>query len=151
MLNRTWYEKGNAYEHNFQRYGYEYINDDTDGYLRWFVGRDPTLTVYPTALHPNGNIGWRQLSKEPMSIIMNLGVSNNWAYIDWAMISFPATFRIDYVRIYQPLDAINTGCDPEDYPTYDYIEQHLNIYENVNLTSFEDGGYTFPKNSLIGC
>lgn len=63
-------------------------------------------------------------------------------------ISFPATFRIDYVRIYQPLDAINTGCDPEDYPTYDYIQQHLNIYENVNLTSFEDGGYKLPKNTL---
>lgn len=150
-LNRTWYEKGNAYEHNFQVYGYEYLNDDDDGYLRWYVGRDPTLTVYPTALHPSGNIGWRKLSKEPMSIIMNLGVSNNWAYIDWGEISFPATFRIDYVRIYQPLDAINTGCDPEDYPTYDYIQQHLNIYENVNLTSFEDGGYKLPKNTLTGC
>ena len=34
---------------------------------------------------------------------------------------------------------------------YDYIQQHLNVYQNVNLTKFEDGGYTFPKHKLIGC
>ncbi|KAI5961140.1 KRE6 [Candida margitis] len=150
-LNRTWYEKGAGYEHNYQVYGYEYLNDDSSGYLRWYVGRDPTLTVYSSSLHPNGNIGWRLLSKEPMSIIMNFGVSNNWAYIDWGELSFPATFMIDYVRVYQPQDAVNVGCDPVDFPTYDYIQEHLNIYENVNLTSFEDGDYTFPKNKLIGC
>ncbi|CAI5758132.1 unnamed protein product [Candida verbasci] len=146
-LNVTWYEMGDN-EHNFQTYGYEYLNDRDDGYLRWFVGQDPTLTVYSNALHPDGNIGWRPLSKEPMSLILNLGISNNWAYIDWNSLFFPVTMRIDHVRIYQPKDQINLGCDPDDYPTYDYIQQHLNLYENSNLTSFEDGGYSFPKNNL---
>ena len=150
MLNVTWYEFGDN-EHNFQTYGYEYLNDDNTGYLRWFVGNDPTLTVYSQALHPGGNIGWRPLSREPMSLILNLGISNNWAYIDWNSLFFPVTFRIDYVRVYQPPDQINIGCDPSDYPTYDYIQQHLNLYENSNLTTFEDGGYSFPKNRLIGC
>ena len=59
--------------------------------------------------------------------------------------------RVDYVRVYQPQDAINVGCDPDDYPTYDYIESHKDIYYNVNLTTFEEGGYTFPKHKLIGC
>ncbi|KAI5961655.1 KRE6 [Candida pseudojiufengensis] len=150
MLNITWYERGDGLEHNYQRYGFEFLNDDNDGYLRWFVGRDPTLTVYSNALHPDGNIGWRRISKEPMSIIMNLGISNNWAYIDWNTLVFPTTFHIDYVRVYQPPSQINVGCDPDDYPTYDYIQQHLDIYQNVNLTSFEDAGYTFPKNKLTG-
>ena len=149
-LNKTWYELGNN-EHNFQTYGYEYLNDDEDGYLRWFEGQNPTLTVYSQALHPNGNIGWRFLSKEPMSMIFNLGISNNWAYIDWPSLTFPTTFRIDYVRIYQPKDAINVGCDPDKFPTYDYIQQHLNVYTNPNLTTFEEGGYEFPKHKLIGC
>ena len=148
-LNITWYERGEGLEHQYQRFGFEYLNDDSDGYLRWYVGRDPTRTVYSTALHPNGNIGWRPLSKEPMSMILNLGISNNWAYIDWNSIHFPVSFHIDYVRIYQPEDQINVGCDPEDYPTYDYIQQHLNLYSNPNITSFEDGGYSFPKNSLL--
>ena len=89
MLNVTWYEFGDN-AHNFQTYGYEYLNDPETGYLRWFVGDDPTLTVYSQALHPDGNIGWRPLSKEPMSLILNLGISNNWAYIDWPSISFPS-------------------------------------------------------------
>ncbi|KAK6204759.1 glucan synthase subunit [Scheffersomyces amazonensis] len=150
-LNATWYERGEGLEHNFQHFGFEYINDNTEGYLRWFVGNDPTMTIYANALHPDGNVSWRRLSKEPMSIIMNLGISNNWAYINWPSIQFPVTMNIDYVRVYQPANETNVGCDPDDYPTYDYIQSHLNIYENVNLTTFSEGGYTFPKNKLIGC
>ncbi|KAK6459568.1 glucan synthase subunit [Scheffersomyces xylosifermentans] len=147
-LNLTWYERGD-YTHNFQKYGYEYLNDDKDGYIRWFVGDDPTYTVYVNSLHPNGNIGWRKIPKEPISMIMNLGISNNWAYIDWQSLIFPATLRVDYVRVYQPSDNIKLSCDPPDYPTAEYIQQHLNIYQNVNLTRFRDGGYEFPKNKLV--
>ena len=87
-----------------------------------------------------------------MSVIMNLGISNNWAYIDWPSLNFPVTMRIDHVRVYQPEDQISVTCDPEDHPTYQYIQDHLNAYENVNLTSWEDAGYSFPKNKLLhGC
>ncbi|CAK9439182.1 uncharacterized protein LODBEIA_P34060 [Lodderomyces beijingensis] len=151
MLNHTWYEMGTGLAHNFQKFGYELINHDENGYITWFVGDEPTFTMRSQALHPNGNIGWRQLPKEPISIIMNLGISNSWAYIDWPSLVFPSKMRVDYVRVYQPEDAINMGCDPPDYPTADYIEQHLNIYHNMNLTNFEMGGYTFPKNRLTGC
>ncbi|KRZ99764.1 uncharacterized protein AC631_04457, partial [Debaryomyces fabryi] len=130
-------------------YGYEYLNDDDDGYLTWHVGEDPTLTVHAYALGPNGNIGRRLMSKEPMSLIMNFGISNNWAYIDWNAIHFPLTMRIDYVRIYQPEDAINLTCDPDDYPTYDYIQAHPKAYQNNNLTTWEETEYGFPKNKLI--
>ncbi|ODV66627.1 beta-glucan synthesis-associated [Hyphopichia burtonii NRRL Y-1933] len=151
-LNTEWYERGPGGS-NFQVYGYEYLNDNEDGYITWYVGDEtPTLTVQAYALAPNGNVGFRRISKEPMSIIMNLGISNNWAYIDWTSLNFPATMRIDYVRVYQPEDEVNLGCDPTDYPTYDYIENHINAYSNVNLTSWEDAGYTYPKNSLVnGC
>lgn len=147
-LNTTWYEKGDV-EHNFQNYGYEYLNDNDDGHLTWYVGEVPTLTMNSYALGPNGNIGFRRISKEPMSIIMNLGISNNWAYIDWASIQFPAIMQVDYVRVYQPADEINMTCDPDDYPTYDYINNHLNAYENMNLTSWSMAGYKQPKNSLV--
>ncbi|KAK6204631.1 glucan synthase subunit [Scheffersomyces amazonensis] len=149
-LNVTWYERGSG-EHNYQVYGFEYLNDDQDGYITWYIGSDPTFSVFAPSLHPSGNIGWRRISKEPMSIVMNFGMSNSWAYIDWPSLIFPAIFSIDYVRVYQPEDQINVGCDPEDFPTYDYIMQHLNIYSDNNLTSFEDGGYSFPTNSLLGC
>ncbi|CAN3373421.1 hypothetical protein DIURU_000352 [Diutina rugosa] len=149
-LNRSWYEFGDG-PHHFQTYAFEYLHDNDDGYITWFVGQDPTMTMRAKALHPNGNVGWRRISKEPMSVIMNLGISNNWAYIDWNGLNFPATHRIDYVRIYQPKDQINTGCDPTDYPTQNYIQAHPDIYSNVNLTSFTKAGYPWPKNSLLGC
>lgn len=148
-LNTTWYEFGPDAGY-YQKYSYEYLNDNDDGYIRWFVGDSPTMTINAKAFHPNGNIDWRRISKEPMSIIMNLGISNNWAYIDWQSIYFPVTMSIDYVRLYQPSDAVSLTCDPENYPTYDYIQDHLVAYSNPNLTSWELAGFSYPKNSLTG-
>lgn len=152
-LNTRWYERGEEGEFGeFQNFGYEYMNGDDDGYIRWFVGGDPTVTLHSWALAPNGNIGWRRISKEPMSIVLNLGISNNWAYIDWNSIQFPTTMEIDYVRVYQPRDSISLTCDPVDYPTFDYIEDHPEAYQNVNRTNWESCGYTAPKNRLVhGC
>ncbi|CDK26397.1 unnamed protein product [Kuraishia capsulata CBS 1993] len=151
-LNTTWYEMGaTGTPRRYQKYAYEYLNDNEDGYCRWFVGDNPTFTVYANALAPNGNIGWRRIAKEPMSIVINMGVSNNWAYIDWPSIKFPVEFTVDYVRIYQPNDSISLTCDPTDYPTYDYIQDHLKAYDIWNYTTWEDAGYDIPKNSLTGC
>ncbi|KAH3672990.1 hypothetical protein WICMUC_003943 [Wickerhamomyces mucosus] len=149
-LNTTWYQIGDT-EGHYQKYGFEYMNGDDDGYCSWFTGDTFTYTIYSQALHPNGNIGWRRISKEPMSVILNLGISNNWAYIDWPSIKFPATMQIDYVRIYQPSDSVSSiTCDPADYPTYDYIQNHLNAYSNPNLTSWKMAGYSYPKDILTG-
>lgn len=145
-LNHDWYEQGDS--PSFQSYGYELMNDDDDGYLRWYVGKDPAFTVYANALGPNGNIGKRPISKEPMSIVMNVGISNNWAYIDWPALKWPSKMKVDYVRVYQPSDAKSITCDPEGFPTYDYIEDHKNVYTNANLTLWKDAGYKFPPNKL---
>ena len=54
---------------------------------------------------------------------MNLGMSHNFGTVDLAQIPFPVHLRVDYIRVYQPSDAINIGCDPEDFPTQAYINQ----------------------------
>ncbi|KAH3674870.1 hypothetical protein WICPIJ_009440 [Wickerhamomyces pijperi] len=149
-LNTDWYQKSAGVDHMFQKYGFEYENGDDDGYCTWFTGDNATFTLNAQALHPNGNIGWRRISKEPMSVIINLGISNNWAYIDWPSMSFPAIMEVDYVRIYQPADKVSLTCDPIDFPTTEYINRHKNAYSNVNLTSWEGAGYQFPKNALTG-
>lgn len=84
-----------------------------------------------------------------MLIIVNLGVLNNWAYIDWPGLNFPVTMRIDFIRVYQPKDQINVGCDPPGYPTQNYINSHKDIYYNVNLTQFEKAGYKMPRNRVV--
>lgn len=147
-LNTTWYEVGDNSGH-YQEYGFEYLNDDSNGHITWYVGQDATFTLKSYSLGPNGNVGFRPISKEPMSIIMNLGVSNNWAYIDWPSIRFPAQMQVDYVRIYQPADQISLTCDPAGFPTTNYINSHINAYLNVNLTSWANSGYKMPRNKLV--
>lgn len=147
-LNGDWYERGSG-KRQFQRYGFEYLNDNDSGHLTWYVGESPTLTLYSKAMGPNGNVGSRMISKEPMSAVMNFGMSNNWAFIDWPEMIFPSHMRVAYLRIYQPEGKVSLTCDPEDYPTVDYIELHKNAYMNANLTSWKDAGYSMPKNSIM--
>ncbi|KAG5368957.1 Beta-glucan synthesis-associated protein [Yarrowia sp. C11] len=156
MLNNEWYETPSEGSEDdttvFQTFGFEYLNDDDDGYIQWHVGSDPTFTLHTFALGPNGNVGRRPISKEPMSIIMNLGVSNSWTYIDWPSLTFPSKMRIDYVRIYQPAGQESVTCDPKDFPTYDYIEKHRPAYDNANYTLWTDAGFNRPLNTLMdGC
>ncbi|CAB16237.1 Glucosidase [Schizosaccharomyces pombe] len=146
-LNNTWYG-GNA----FQIYGFDYKpGEGTNGYVSWFVGPNYTWSMLGSAVGQNGNVGPRQISEEPMSIIFNLGISNNWAYYYFRDLSFPAVMYIDYIRIYQDPDDTNShiGCDPPGYPTTKYIEEHPLAYKNPNATTWEMAGYTWPKNSLM--
>lgn len=50
-------------------------------------------------------------------LLANLGMSENFGYVDLTHLVFPAIMTIDYVRVYQRSDSINIGCDPEDFPT----------------------------------
>ena len=56
-------------------------------------------------------------------LIMNLGMSENFGVVDLEHLTFPTTMRVDWIRVYQPKDAINIGCDPKDFPTEAYINQ----------------------------
>lgn len=61
------------------------------------------------------------LDDDSQYIIMNLAISENFGVIDLEQMTFPAQMSIDYVRVYQPKDAMNTGCDPKAFPTAEYI------------------------------
>lgn len=58
----------------------------------------------------------------------------NWQTIDLSTMEFPAIMQVDYVRVYQRTDSQNVGCDPEDYPTADYISKHADAYNSAYLT-----------------
>ena len=58
-------------------------------------------------------------------IIMNLGMSTNFGPVDLANLPFPVHMRVDYIRVYQPTNARNIGCDPKDFPTADYINTYV--------------------------
>lgn len=131
-LNTDWYD-GKQY----QTYAFDY-KTGKNGWISWYVGQDKTWTFEAPSTRPNGNIGTRVIPEEPMAIIANFGMSNSFAAIDFEVIekTMPAYMRIDYIRIYQPEDNQIVTCDPEGYPTTDYIEKHPEPYANPNLTNW---------------
>ena len=149
ILNNEWYD-GKAY----QKYSYEYNpGGDSDSFVAWVVGDDmETFKFDARATGPNGNVGQRLVSEEPMTIILNLGFSHSWVDVQFDQLRFPTVMRIDYVRWYQKEGEEMVTCDPPGYETTEYIANHPLAYQNPNVTTWEDAGYTRPKNSLMdGC
>jgi len=141
----------------FQTYGVEWWADPKnrdDGYVSWFQGQDKMWTMTAAAVGPDSEtqVAQRPVGEEPMSIILNLGLSPGFQQQDWKNLKFPSTMYIDYIRIYQREGVNNVGCSPSDYPTADYIQNHLNAYSDANLTTWAAAGYDFPRNSVYdGC
>ncbi|CDO74392.1 Glycoside Hydrolase Family 16 protein [Trametes cinnabarina] len=150
----------------FKTLGFEYWANPKnrgEGFITWQVDGKPSVRLGAASMGPDtgtdgSQVEQRLIPEEPMSIILNLGISKNWQTIDLSTMIFPAVMQIDYVRVYQRKGATNIGCDPPDYPTADYINAHQEAYSNPNLTYWSqtgpDGaGYPWPKNSAYagGC
>ncbi|KAK5113683.1 hypothetical protein LTR62_003310 [Meristemomyces frigidus] len=149
VLNNAWYDGV-----EYQKYAYEYVpGTGRSAYVAWTVGDNNEMMKFDgRAIGPNGNIGARPVSEEPMSLIINLGFSENWVNIDWANLKFPTVMRVDYVRWYQKEGEEMVTCDPPGYETTQYIRDHPLAYHNPNLTHWDQTGYGRPKNSLMdGC
>jgi len=56
-------------------------------------------------------------------MIINLGISPNFGAIDFEHLTFPTVMSVDYVRVYQRPEDVNTGCDPDNFPTQSYINK----------------------------
>jgi len=137
----------------FSVYGIEYKPNAVDAYISWISNGTVSWTIMEAGMAADTSveISQRLVSPEPMYIIANLGQSENFGTVDVAHIPYPVTMSIDYIRVYQPKDSINIGCDPPDYPTAAYIQQYLPAYTNPNLTTWKDDyGQPIPKNSFLG-
>jgi len=151
-LNNKWYDGG-----EYQKYAFEYTPGAT-GKVTWFIGDTKTWHFDARAVRPNGNIGQRVIPEEPMALIANFGMSNNFAALNYTGLADylnngdGAKMRIDYIRIYQDPSAISVTCDPPGYPTTDYISKHMEAYTNPNLTHWSQTPYQQPQNALMnGC
>ncbi|KAF7977403.1 hypothetical protein HWV62_4035 [Athelia sp. TMB] len=139
----------------FTTVGFEYWAEPAtpeNGFITWQVAGQQTARMGAAAMAANNAnpdtdsmVNARLIPEEPMSIILNLGISPNWQKIDLDTMEFPAEMLVDYVRVYQRKGQTNIGCDPPDYPTATYIADHLDSYSMWN--------YPKPTNSLYagGC
>ena len=47
--------------------------------------------------------------------------ADSFSTVDLGHLQFPAEYLLDYIRVYQPANALNLGCSPRDYPTQQYL------------------------------
>ncbi|EIW76863.1 glycoside hydrolase family 16 protein [Coniophora puteana RWD-64-598 SS2] len=135
-------------------YAFEYKPGFDDAYITWVNGGKPAWTLMASAIgsEKQTEIGARAISQEPMYIIANLGFSTNFGGIDFGHIQLPATMLIDYIRVYQPKNGRNIGCDPPGFPTATYIKTYAEAYNNPNITEWGHPIFnqSMPKNRLNG-
>ncbi|KAJ6539690.1 beta-glucan synthesis-associated protein-domain-containing protein [Mycena capillaripes] len=125
------------------KYGFEYWSDPKQpgsGFITWVVNGSATVRMGASAVGPDqgdggSGIGQRLIPVEPMAIVLNLGISHNWQNIDLTTMVFPAEMLVDYVRVYQRDGETNVGCDPPDFPTTDYINNHFTAYTSASSSS----------------
>ncbi|OMH82811.1 putative beta-glucan synthesis-associated protein [Zancudomyces culisetae] len=79
---------------------------------------------------------------------MNLGISHNFAHIEFDKLELPTAMYVDYVRLYQHPDRIRLSCDPPDRPTSQYIIDHPLAYYNYKNRSWRTATYKPPEYSL---
>ena len=139
-LNNDWYNGKQYAEYSF------YYSPGAKGQITWTVASEPVWKLDARAIGPNGNVGQRVIPAEPMSLIMNFGMSSGFSALNLTGIAttLPATMRFDYVRIYQDPDSTSVTCDPQDYPTTSYINNHLEAYSNPNKTHWYGSNQPFP-------
>ncbi|KAJ3715052.1 glycoside hydrolase family 16 protein [Lentinula raphanica] len=137
----------------FATYGLEYKPGFDDAYITWINNGQAawTLNVGGVGADSDVEISARPVPQEPLYLLANLGISENFGYVDFDHLKFPAIMTIDYIRVYQKSDSINVGCDPEDFPTAAYINEYMEAYTNPNLTTWvDDYKQAQPKNSFLG-
>ncbi|KAL1743096.1 beta-glucan synthesis-associated [Schizophyllum fasciatum] len=102
----------------FAVYGFEYVPGFDNAYITWINNNKKAWTLRQGGLAADTvvEIGPRPIPQEPM-------YSANFGAIDLDHLAFPTTMAIDWIRIYQPSNNINIGCNPPEFPTAAYIEQ----------------------------
>ncbi|ORY91682.1 beta-glucan synthesis-associated protein-domain-containing protein [Leucosporidium creatinivorum] len=99
----------------FNDYGFEYKPSYIDGFgtgsITWTQGGQRMWRISDQAMKANAasNVSNRGVTGEPMYMLFNLGMSENFGYVDLENLVFPSVMRIDYIRIYQDSDYINIG------------------------------------------
>jgi len=137
----------------FSVYGFEYTPGTDNAYITWISNNKAAWTLLSSGMGPDSlvEISARPIPQEPMYILINLGMSPAFGPIDFEHLTFPATMRVDWVRVYQPKNNVQIGCDPPGFPTSAYINEYIEAYTNANLTTWRDDfGQPFPKNKFLG-
>ncbi|KAG6610049.1 putative glycosyl transferase family 48 protein [Phytophthora cinnamomi] len=101
-----------------------------EGYIRWWLDNNFLFEIPGEALNRwMGGVPPRQIPVEPSYLILSTAVSEKFSPPCEGQICnslWPSNFTIDYVRVYQgnPNRYTSVGCNPEAYPTTEWVYAH---------------------------
>ncbi|TDH64861.1 hypothetical protein CCR75_001558 [Bremia lactucae] len=101
-----------------------------EGYIRWWMDNAFLFEIPGSALNRwVGAVPPRLIPVEPSYLILSTAVSEKFSPPCEGQICnslWPSNFTIDYVRVYQgnPNRYTSIGCNPEAYPTSEWIYTH---------------------------
>ncbi|KAE9037932.1 Callose synthase 7 [Phytophthora rubi] len=101
-----------------------------EGYIRWWMDNNFVFEIPGEALSRwMGGVPPRQIPVEPSYLILSTAVSEKFSPPCEGQICnslWPSNFTIDYVRVYQgnPNRYTSVGCNPQAYPTTEWIYSH---------------------------
>ncbi|KAI9985958.1 hypothetical protein PInf_024749 [Phytophthora infestans] len=154
-------------------YQVEWVTGD-NGYVRWMGDGQPLFEVTAQAFsvvpqNDKKNNPQKLMLEEPMSIIFNVALSRSWGAtppnpgrecrgdgtdetVNKICDDFPMFLKIDYIRLYQDPkgnrgtdDYMQLGCDPASHPTREWIQGHMDEYEDLHNPWTEVVGKGFCK------
>ncbi|KAI9997419.1 hypothetical protein PInf_001224 [Phytophthora infestans] len=135
-----------------------YISARKNGYVRWMLHGEPLFEVTTDSI-------------EPLYVIFNVSLSSSWCatppnpgkecrgdgkdpVTNVICDSFPMYMKIDHIRLYQDLatdleadNYMQVGCDPASHPTQEWIEAHIDEYEDNDNKWEEVAGKAFCETS----
>lgn len=172
QLNDTHYKSMHLYRVEWE----PPAEDGSGGHLRWYTDDKFIFGINGDSL----SIMQTEIPSEPMYLLMNTAVSSSWGFpapcpencececfecgnpacqcalpTDYCE-NFPASFEIDYVRVYQAVNESKhiLGCSPENRPTEKWIEGHAKRYteegEKVPLRPLQTGGMPCERDRECG-
>jgi len=130
-------------------------DDNQTGALSWYMRRSNEsnfqflFDISQKALAGCGEVGSeyrtedRPIPQEPMYLLMNLALANDFSPVPTHDAEFRAGFPyemiVDYVRFYQHAGAAHNDsqCDSAEWPTARFIDKNVDLYSNPNITELK--------------
>ncbi|KAG1698202.1 hypothetical protein DVH05_015192 [Phytophthora capsici] len=160
---------------DFYDYQVEWVTG-ANGYVRWMLHGEPLFEVTTESIvnvpqNSKKDNPKKIMIEEPMYVIFNVALSSSWGttppnpgkecrgdgkdkVTNAICDSFPMYMKIDYIRLYQDLaddleadNYMSVGCDPASHPTKEWIEGHIDEYEDNDNKWEEVAGKAFCKTS----
>uniref|UniRef100_K3X0H8 GH16 domain-containing protein n=1 Tax=Globisporangium ultimum (strain ATCC 200006 / CBS 805.95 / DAOM BR144) TaxID=431595 RepID=K3X0H8_GLOUD len=156
---------------SYLTYQLEWVMGDT-GYVRWMLAGQPLFEIPASAIvDPPQNAAKSNPKKlmleEPMYLILNVALSSTWgttppnpgkecrgdgtdAVANKICDSFPMYMKIDYIRVYQDTSKnsiMAVGCDPKTHPTKQWIQDHIEEYQDYDNLVVDVSGKAFCRDN----